>query len=242
MRYQKFAITFFAACALFFTSCASENAKSKFSIAPDGEISGTVVIDAGTCDELGNPSGSWLRMIEPGGNVLAGPYITNYDSNCSEQTYSLLSPGKVGLKLGKFQRHPNPAFDAATNGLADEIFSPVRFYSVNFAISTESQPEKIGSALSPPRFFVESTGDEGSPKNVRLTANLQSLFVGWNGEFFEQGGPHPEGFTGATTTPFGNINLETGQFTLQWSSQVDAGSFDGFIGQWQLTGVLIPNK
>ncbi len=242
MRHRMLFLTLLVAIPLILVGCGSESVDSKLVLGPNGEISGTLLVDSGACDDLGTVSGSWFRMVEPGGNVVTGPFITNYDSICSDQTYSLLTNGSIGLKSNVFQVHPNPAFDAATNGLAKEIFQPVQFYSVDFAVSTELIHPETGELLKPPRFFVERSQDESKPNTGRLTANLSSLFIAWNGEFFEQGSPHPEGFIGATTTPFGSINLESRRFTLQWTSQVVGGAFDGFIGEWQLTGMLTPNN
>ena len=227
--------------SVLFAGCGSGSSGSQFELGPNGEVKGTVVIDAGTCSNTGELSGSHFRMIEPGGTAEKGPYISNYDSLCSDKTYTLLSPGSVGLRLGEFQDAPDPAFDEATNGLAGEMFKPTRFYSVDFGFSTESKHPYEKETLSPPQFFVELNSDRSNLTTAKLTGRINSIFISWNSEFLEQGSPHPEGFKGATKLPVGTINLETGRFDLEWLSQVDEGNFDGFVGDWHITGILKPN-
>lgn len=242
MRKWLFALIFTLFASVVVGRYIFERLESTIELSPNGEVIGTVIIDKGACTDTGEVSGSWFRMIEPGGSVEKGPFITNYDSLCSDETYSLLVPGSLGLRLNEFQKHPTPAFDEATNGLANEIFQPLPFYTVNMAFSTESPDPLSGEKLSPPRFFVGLNGSSEKDAPQRLTANLQSIYVAWNGEYFEQGSPHPEGFKGATKSPVGTINVETGRFTLDWVSQVDAGAFDGFIGEWHLEGFVQPKN
>lgn len=211
-------------------------------VGPEGELEGVFSVDAGTCGNFGPESGSWFRMIEPGGNRLQGPFVTNFDSMCPDQTYSLLSPGTIGLRTGAFQEHPRPAFDAATNGLANEIIGPTRFYSVNFALSTEGISPLTARSLPLPRFKAINQTNVKDATIWSLEATLESLFISWNGEFIEQGGPHPEGFDGATTSPQGSIDMETGRYYLEWQSEVSSGPFEGYTGEWYLEGVFSSGK
>lgn len=221
-------------------ACGSDSGSSLIDVGLNGDLDGVFTIEQGICGNIGPKSGSWFRMIEPGGNIKDGPFVTNFDSICPDQTYSMLSPGTVGLRAGEFQKHPDPAFDAATNGLATEIIGPTRFYSVNFALSSEELSPLTGDLLPPPKFTaVNESGNEDSI-DWTLKATLESLHIAWNGEFVEQGAPHPEGFTGATTDPRGTINLKTGRFLLRWTSQVQGGAFDGYIGEWHFEGVYLP--
>lgn len=239
-RRRLFAILLFS--ALVISSCgtsdeSSSSENSRIEVGPNGELEGVFGIDPGICGNLGPESGSWFRMIEPGGNSLQGPFITNFDSMCPNQQYSLLSPGTIGLRAGKFQKHPRPAFDAATNGLANEIVGPTRFYSVNFALSSEDINPLTATSLPPPRFWTINESATKDSSDWTLMASLQSLFIAWNGEFIEQGAPHPEGFVGGTTSPRGSINLETGRYYIDWKSEVSSGPFAGSVGQWHLEGI-----
>jgi cobalamin biosynthesis Mg chelatase CobN len=70
---------------------------------------------------------------------------------------------------------------------------------------------------------------------------MQSFGVSWNNQQFNQGSPKPDGTTPANTTPVtGVYNASTGAFTLQWSSQVVGGPFNGFSAFWNLTGRFVP--
>lgn len=226
--------------AITLSSCGFTDGTSLIETGRNGELDGTFRIEQGICGVSGPVSGSWYRMVEPGGSIKDGPFVTNYDSICPDQVYSLLSPGSVGFRSGEFQEHPKPAFDAATNGLATEIFGPTKFYSVNFSVGTEEVSPITGETLDPPRFFATNDSlDSGSVERA-LTASLESLHVAWNGEIFEQGAPHPEGIVGGTTVPRGTINLETGRYLLEWTSQVQQGIFAGYTGVWHIEGTFVP--
>jgi len=74
-----------------------------------------------------------------------------------------------------------------------------------------------------------------------LSGNLESFGVSWNNQEFNQGSPKPGGSTPGNTTPVvGTYNPSTGSYTLQWSSQVVGGPFNGFSAFWNLTGRFIP--
>lgn len=228
------------ASVLLLVACSGGGDDSAIKVGPDGELKGVLKIDQGVCGELGPVSGSWFRMIPPDVDPASGEFVTNFDSQCADQTYSLLSPGKVGLRLGDYQASPKPPFDAATNGVADEIIQPTRFFSVTFALSSEKTSPLTGSTLPAPRVFVTSDAEPGGSGDASLTASLESLYVAWNGDWFEQGSPHPEGYIGFTTVPRGTINLKTGRFVLDWISEVDGGAFDETTGQWHLEGTFVP--
>src|SRR5687768_17203084 len=51
---------------------------------------GTFRITAGDC--ASNRSGSFFRMIQPGGTA-TGPFVTNSDSPCGDKSYTPLRPG-----------------------------------------------------------------------------------------------------------------------------------------------------
>src|ERR1700728_3061352 len=64
---------------------------------------GTFTIDAGSCSG-GVASGTFLRMVLSGGTNAAGPYFSNSDSTCSDNSYTPLAPGSdKGLVTGSYQ-------------------------------------------------------------------------------------------------------------------------------------------
>jgi hypothetical protein len=193
---------------------------------------GTFTITAGSCSG-GVPSGTYLRMVLSGGSNGSGPYFSNSDSSCSDNSYTPLSAGSGGgLVTGSYQPQPSPAFDATGNALANQITAPVPFEGVKFATSTNPTDPQTGLNAPVPSISVNGTS---------LLGDLASFGVSWNKQEFNQGSPKPDGTSPANTTPVvGTYNPATGAYTLQWSSQVVGGPFNGFSAFWNLTGRFIP--
>jgi hypothetical protein len=193
---------------------------------------GTFTITAGSCSG-GTASGTYLRMVLSGGTNAAGPYFSNSDSTCSDNTYTPLAPGtEGGLVTGSYEPQPSPAFDSAGNALAAKITAPVAFEGVKF--STATNPADPQTGLSVPAPSIELDGSA-------LSGNLESFGVSWNNQEFNQGSPKPGGSSPGNTTPVtGVYNPSTGAYALQWSSQVVGGPFNGFSAFWNLTGRFIP--
>jgi hypothetical protein len=193
---------------------------------------GTFTIVPGSCSG-GVASGTYLRMVLSGGTNAAGPYFSNSDSLCSDNTYTPLSPGSAGgLVTGSYQPQPTPAFDSSGNALADQITTPVPFEGVRFATATNPVDPQTGLHVPAP-----SIVDNGGI----LSGNLQSFGVSWNNQEFNQGSPKPDGSSPGNTTPAtGTYNAATGTYVLQWSSQVVGGPFNGFSAFWNLTGRFVP--
>lgn len=193
---------------------------------------GTFQLTPGSCSG-GSASGTYLRMVLSGGTNSAGPYFSNSDSTCSDNTYTLLAPGTAGgLVTGTYQPEPSPAFDSSGNALANEITTPVAFEGVKFSTSTNAVDPQTGLHVPAPSVLANGSA---------LSGNLQSFGVSWNNQQFNQGSPKPDGTSPANTTPVtGVYNASTGAFTLQWSSQVVGGPFNGFSAFWNLTGRFVP--
>src|SRR5690349_4278242 len=96
---------------------------------------GTLELTAGSCAG-GKVTGTYLRMILPSGHA-GGPYLSNSDSRCSDQTYTPLSPGTDGgLRVGSYQPTPTPRFSANGDAQARRITAPATFYGTSFATAT----------------------------------------------------------------------------------------------------------
>jgi|HubBroStandDraft_1064217.scaffolds.fasta_scaffold26600_2 hypothetical protein len=194
---------------------------------------GTFGITAGTFSG-GIPAGSYFRMLIPGG-TLNGPSATNYfanpDSTASDQTYTLLSPGtQGGLITGAYQAAPDPAFDGAGNSLAAGIIAPVAFAGPNFSVETQTPDAQTSTAVPTP-----TISDAGG----KLTGSLQAFSASWNTQYFNQGSPKPDGSSpGVTAGPTGKYTASTGAYSLTWTSEIVGGPFNGFTGQWVLTGTF----
>ncbi len=189
----------------------------------EGELVGTFSIDDAVCDSA-EVTGSYFRMLQPGGTVTDGPFIMNADSPCADTTYSALTAGtEGGLVTGMHQPAPDPAFDEAGNGLADAIFAPVPFFAVAFAGATDS-------AEAMPTL----TATDGV-----LTGDLSAFTAYYGGSSFNQGAPKPDG---SGEAPMGTIDPETGAYVLDWTSQIVGGSFNDFVGLWHLEGTFTPSS
>jgi hypothetical protein len=193
------------------------------------ELVGLFAIRAGSC--AGAPSGSYFRMVQPGGNTSAGPFVSNGDSPCRDDTYTPLSPGSDGgLATRGYQANPNPAFDGAGNGLAARITKPQGFFSVKFSTATNATDPQTNAKVSPPRIYADGS---------KLSGDVRSFAAAWNRQHFNQGSPKPDGSRpGNTSGPTGTFDAKTGSFTLQWASHIVGGPFNNFTGVWRFTGTF----
>jgi hypothetical protein len=191
------------------------------------ELIGTFSLTPGSCTG-GVVSGTYLRMILPSGGP-TGPYLSNSDSRCPDQSFTPLSPGtQGGLISGSYQPEPTPPFDATGNALAGAITAPAQFYGTSFATSANKVDPQTHRSVNAPLVTVSGSA---------LHADLRGFAVTWNSQYFNQGSPKPDGsYPGNTRAATGTYNASTGAFTLSWTSQVVGGPFDKFTGQWHLQG------
>ena len=212
--------------------------------------------------KAGQITGSWFRMLQPGGNPDKGPYMVNADSPADGGQATLLSPGtQGGFRTGGYQSQPDPAFDSGGNSLAGAIIAPTAFFGVRFSISTNQVDLQTKTDVAPPTVVLQ---------NGTLRADLASWAASWNNQNFNQGAPKPVSSTGAKapgqeqttrawdwvsrrwldaapkptvtgTGATGTFNASTGAFVLQWTSLIVGGPFNGFTGLWHLEGVFQPS-
>jgi hypothetical protein len=194
---------------------------------------GVFDVTAGSCSS-GTPTGTYFQMIQPGGS-LTGPFLSNANSPCSNQTYTPLSPGTAGgLSTVSYQANPSPAFNSSGDGVADTITQPQNFFGVNFSLSTNSTDPQTGQSVP-----IPSIANAGGT----LSGNLEAISVGWNNQNFNQGSPKPGGsLPGLTTAPTGTYDAASGAFTLTWSSAIVGGPFNSFTGSWHLEGTFVPSS
>jgi hypothetical protein len=189
-------------------------------------LTGVLAIDAGTCEGTA-PSGSWFRMVQPGGTPDAGPFVDNPDSSCTEKTTTAITPGtEGGLRVGDYQPQPEPNFLDDGTSAAAAIIQPQGFFAVRFGISTDPVDPQTQTEVPAPTATVD--GD-------RLTVDHRALSVSWNGQHFNQGAPGPDG-SGEPAT--GTYDPETGAYALDWTTTVVGGPFSGFVGVWHLEGTF----
>ena len=208
-------------------------------------------------------TGTWFRMLQPNGTIANGPYMINANSAADGGRATLLKPGTSGgLRTAGYQSQPKPGFDHKGNSLADSIVAPTKFFGVRFSISTNEVDLQTKTKVAPPT-VVDNNG--------KLTADLSSWAASWNRQNFNQGAPKPVSGTqaeapgqqqaerafdwvahkylGGAPKPTvtgdvatGTYDATTGAFTLEWTSHIVGGPFNGFTGLWHLQGFFKPGS
>jgi hypothetical protein len=257
MRVRAIAAAVLTATALVLTGCSSDTAKPAASEQLVGLLRFTPGSVAGD-----TVAGTWFRMVQPGGTPEKGPYMPNGDSPAQGGSTTLLEPGTAGgLRTGGYQSEPKPGFQQG-HSLSASITKPTRFFAVEFGISTNPVDPQTQREVAPP-----SVVNDGG----KLTANLASWAASWNDQEFNQGAPKPPEKQGAQVagaeqvqkvwdwvgqqwfdrpksdavqgpSATGTYDSATRKFTLQWTSLIVGGPFNGFTGVWHLEGVFEPDS
>jgi hypothetical protein len=193
---------------------------------------GTFKLAPGAC--FGDAvNGTYFRMIFPHGNVTTGQFFQNPDSTCPNKTYTLAVPGaQGGLVTGKYQPDPTPVFNAQGGANANLIVQPQSFTAIDFSIATNKVDPQSGLHVPAPEISVN---------HGKLSGQIEAWSAAWNKQYFNQGSPKPNGtHPGLTKALTGTYNATTHQFVLTWTSQVVGGPFNGFTGDWHLSGTFVP--
>lgn len=220
------------AALLAVSACGGSSSPSTSATKDGGTLTGLLAITPGACSG-GTPTGSYFRMISPGGKPDAGPFVKNGDSTCSDKNYSLMTPGSEGgLKLGAFQEFPAKAFDAKGNGLVDTIIKPVTFFGITFALSCAKADAQTKAKTTAPTLTVDAAG--------KVSGTITCWQAAYNNAYYNQGAPKPDGSTPGFTTPkvTGSYDKASGKLVLDWASLIKGGAFNNFGGAWHLEGTL----
>ncbi len=208
---------------------------------------GLFKFDPGKQAVSGKITGTYFRMIGGGGG---GSPVVNGDSTFLDKTYTPLHPGTDGgLSTVEYQPSPTPAFSGTLNGapsgnaLASRIVQPQTFFSVNFSIATDSvgRGTGAGGVTEEPTPLPVILNDNGN-----LSGQVTDWTAAWNGLYFTQGSPKPDGSLGGKwgvsgTTPLtGTYAAATRHYQMSWQSLIQGGPFDGFSGEWFLEGTFVP--
>ena len=180
-------------------------------------------------------SGSYFRMILPGGTVDQGPFFANPDSTAGDKSYTLAQPGTDGgLVTGAYQPQPDPSFNAQGSSLADKIIQPSPFTAINFSVSTNPKDPQTSASVPKPKVTV---------KSGKLSGDVRAVVAAWNNQYFNQGSPKPDGSKPGLTRPVrGTYDTKTKKFVLEWASQIVGGPFNDFTGVWHFEGTFEPTK
>jgi hypothetical protein len=154
---------------------------------------------------------------------------------CDDKSYTLAVPGtQGGLVTGKYQPNPTPAFNAQGGALVNSIVQPQSFTAIDFSIATNKVDPQTGKSVPAPSLSVAGG---------KISGQLESWSASWNKLYFNQGSPKPGGAKPGLTAPVtGTYNAKTHAFLLTWTSQVVGGPFNGFTGEWHLTGTFVAKR
>jgi hypothetical protein len=235
MRQRALVASLLAAVARVAGACGGGGGGGKKEAASTSgqDLIGLFKIDPGMCTTAGVTSGSSFRMINPGGKLGDGPYISNGDSPCGDKTYSPMSPGSEGgLRTGAYQPEAAQPFDAGGNGATETIAKSTPFFAVRFAVATNQKDPQTGANAVMPAISL---------KDGQLSGNLSAFAASWNNQHFNQGSPKPDGSKpGLTSGPTGTYDPASRKFKLDWSSQIVGGPFNNFTGVWHFEGTFQP--
>jgi hypothetical protein len=233
MQPRSILVPTLAALALLGGACGGGGGEKKQSGSAAQPLTGLFKLDPGQCTTAGVTAGSSFRMINPGGKLGEGPYISNGDSSCGDKTYSPMSPGRDGgLRTGAYQPEAAQPFDPGGNGATESIAKGTTFFAVRFAVATNQKDPQTGGNAPLPTIEV---------KNGQLSGNLSAFAASWNNQHFNQGSPKPDGSKpGLTSGPTGTYDSATKKFSLEWSSQIVGGPFNNFTGVWHFEGTFQP--
>ncbi|GAC67922.1 hypothetical protein [Gordonia soli] len=225
----------------------------------DGELTGLLALSPGQFTD-GTLTGSWFKMVQPGGTADKGPFMPNGDSPVEGGSVTLLQPGSEGgLRLGGYQSEPKPGFREG-NSLSGSIMKPTRFFGVEFGTSTNPVDPQTGHKVAAPTV---------SNSDGTLSGQLVSWAASWNNQEFNQGAPKAPAKVGAQvpgsaeakrawdwvrkewlqqddvvsgTGPAatGTLAEDGKSYTLSWTSSIVGGPFNGFTGVWHLEGDYRP--
>jgi len=216
---------------------------------------GFLSIDTGYRESVELSTGEVVDLYQ------GGSYFALGDNTPNEANAVMLSAGTAGgIELGTFQSFvtnpdiPHPeGWKGDTNGdgvaegpagagydsLVSEgsAFASFLFFGSPTYIGANSTSYQSGVVKSAPT--VEMDFASCNPAPCEFTADFSAWEVYWNGSVFEQG-PRPDS-SGPFGVASGTVDSVTGQYTLDWSSQIKGGPFSNVTGYWHLEGVFTPN-
>jgi len=192
---------------------------------------GTFRLAAGDCSGA-TPTGTYFRMIDPGGTIATGKYFANPDSTCADKSITVEQPGTDGgLVTGSFQPDPATPFDAFGNSLSGRILVARSFTAIKFGISTNPSDPQTHQKVTAPTITLQGNS---------LSGQITAWSAAWNKLYFNQGSPKPDGSRPGLTSPvIGTYDASTHAFVLTWASEVVGGPFNGFTGFWHLQGTFV---
>ena len=217
------------------------------------QLNGLLTIDAGIKANTEVSPGVYANVYQ------GGSYFAMNSNNPNGNSVAMLSPGTAGgIQLNTFQNFvtdpdvphpqgwkgdingdgiPDGAAGGEYNALVSEgsAFSSFKFFGVDTFIGLNPVSYQSGLSKNAPTLDLVSGSCVNNICNIAV--DLSAWEVYWNGSVFEQG-PRPDNSNPSFDLAMGTIDTVTGRYTLDWSSQILGGAFNGVMGFWHLEGQL----
>lgn len=130
-------------------------------------------------------------------------------------SFGMGSPGGTPLTGGPASPIVADTYQGSVSG--DNTLTSFSFFGTPVYTFTAASVDGISGGGPAP------TGDATAGT---INMDMSSFFASWNGTSFNQGGPAA-----------GTFNEATGEYSLNWQSTIQGGTFDGQTGYWNLTGI-----
>jgi len=206
---------------------------------------GLLTVDAGYKDDVEIAPGVVKNLYQGGSYFAMG--VNNPNGNAA-----MLSAGTDGgIQLGTFQNfvtdpdephpdgHPDAPFGAGSgyNALVSEGTALSSFSFFGNPTYVGLNPVSYQSGLSKSAPSLNLLGGTCAGNVCDIEVDLSAWEVYWNGSVFEQG-PRPDN-SQPFTLASGTVNTVSGDYVLDWSSQILGGPFNGVTAYWHLEGQLL---
>jgi len=179
-----------------------------------------------------------------------GSYFAMNADNPNSNSAAMLAPGLAGgIQLDSFQNfvtdpdephpagHPDAVNGAGSgyNALVSEgsALSAFTFFGVPTYVGLNPLSYQSGLTKNAPTLNMDSSSCVDSVCDIAV--DLSSWEVFWNGSVFEQG-PRPDNTISDFELAMGTVDVVSGEYILNWKSQILGGPFSGVDGFWHLEG------
>lgn len=151
------------------------------------------------------------------GSIAAANAATVSSLSITGGDFGMGSPGGTAITAGPASPIVAGTYQGS-NTAAGTLTNFLFFGTPVFTFTAASDPGIAGGGPAPSGTADATTGT--------IAMDMSSFFASWNGTDFSQGGQ-------AT----GTYNGSTGDYSMNWSSTIVGGSFNGQTGYWHLSGV-----
>ncbi len=207
-------------------------------------LTGLLTINEGIKDSIEVAPGVFVDVYQ------GGSYFAMNADDPNSSSAAMLSSGTAGgIQLDSFQNfitdpdephpagHPDAVNGAGSgySGLVSEgsALSAFKFFGVPTYVGLNPLSYQSGLTKNAPTLNMDGASCVNSLCDISV--DLSSWEVYWNGSVFEQG-PRPDNTIPEFELAMGTVDVVSGEYTLNWKSQILGGPFDGVNGFWYLEG------